>query len=346
MALITSVGARYLLTHLYYLTPDFTTIEPFRDRNLNVWRTHGSYALKSSSTTSFKLSVSQREYAATLISEIEHLLNHASEHRAHLFACQATQHDPSPSWMFVSLYYFALYIGMAWTRATNAAIIYLDKDSIREYCRGAPFSPGGGAFRSSLAINEETNGAEVEIRKCNTSHFHEAVWNQVCNEASSATTWIESLSQSRKPTNEELSSIRAFRLFGGQSFKDPLVWPSKLRNAINYRPGFSYRSVVNNNLLNIKSRLGKPAFAKFEHLLQYGEDAKTKIGKAKDPSLVPNEAVDLLIAQSLVLEAFVEEALTELQAVKDINSSAKRLRQRFNKIHCAPSNILSKVNLS
>lgn len=343
MTAVPTVGARYLLTHLLHVVPEFTIVEPFRDRNLGIWRTQGSHSLISSSSKSFFLAVNHREYAATLIAEIEHLLNHANEHRAHLLNAQSSAREASPSWLFVSLYYFSLFIAMAWTRATNGAILYLDKEAIREYCGSVTPTPGGGAYKASLKINASTGAAELEMKKCGVSHFHEAVWIEVCAEAASAVKWIESFSAARKPTADEMLSLRGLRLFGGVGFDDPIVWPSKLRNAINYRPGFSYRTIVSNNFLRIRSRLGQAPFVSMESLLDYGERAKLAVKGVRNPLDVANDAVDLLIAESLVLEVFIEDCLANLSAIRDIGSSAPKLRQRFNRTHCASNSILSRV---
>ncbi|MCH8619212.1 hypothetical protein [Undibacterium sp. TS12] len=328
---------------LLNVIPEFTALEPFRDNNLNTWRTQGAHSLLTSTKNSIVLSVNQREYASTLFSEAQHLLNHASEHRAHLLDYKNIKDEPSPSWVFVSLYYFSLFIAMAWTRVANGAVLYLDKEAIIEYCGSASIKPGGGAYKASLALDSTTGAAKVNLRKCSTSHFHEAVWIAVSNEVESAIVWIISLSNSRKPTSEELLSLRALNLFRGLSFNDPLVWPSMLRNAINYRPGYSYRTVINHNFLRIRSRLERPSFLHFEELVAFGERAKSATRGVAHPSEIANDSVELLIAQSLVLESFTEDALASICDVRNLESSAGRLRQRFNRKYCNTNSILAKV---
>ncbi|QYG05647.1 hypothetical protein [Janthinobacterium sp. PAMC25594] len=137
---------RYLSEKLLDAIPEFTELEPFRDKNLNNWRMNGAYSFHSATSKSFKLVVNSREYAAVIFADAQHLLNHASEHRAHVLDNSLTT-EPSPSWTFVSLYYFSLFIAMAWSRVSNNAVLYLDKDAIKEFCGTVVGLPGGGAFR-------------------------------------------------------------------------------------------------------------------------------------------------------------------------------------------------------
>jgi hypothetical protein len=340
-------AVRYLLDHLKQLVPDLTDLDPFRDRNLNNWRVTGAYSCSASSTHSFTLNVNPREYAGVIFAEAQHLLNQASEHRAHILNFQNSPNDPSPSWLFVSLYYYSLYIAMAWTRVVNGGIIYLDRDSIRQYCgsfSGNSFA-GAGAFKATLNSDDSIGKYQVEMLKCKSSHFHEAVWIAVNNETALAANWTLSLSASRRQTPEEEVTLRAFRLFGGLNFKDALVWPSKLRNAINYRPGFSYRSVVRNNKLAIGSRLRHNPFQDFEALVAFGEKAKSNLKGVAHPADATNDSIDLLIAQSLILEEIIEESLLELCKFKELKSSAFLLRKKFNGEHCSKKSILTKIAL-
>lgn len=339
-------AVKYLLDHLKQLVPEYTELEPFRDRNLNNWRVAGAYNCSASTAKSFTLDVNPREYAGVIFAEAHHLLNQASEHRAHIFNFHNSQNEPSPSWLFVSLYYYSLYIAMAWTRVVNGGIIYLDKDSIKQYCASSSgiIYAGAGAFKAALSSDDSLGKYQVEVIKCKSSHFHEAVWIAVNNEITIAANWTLSLSASRRQTHEEEVTLRALRLFGGLNFKDALVWPSQLRNAINYRPGFSYRSIVKNNILRVGSRLRQKPFQDFEALVIYGESAKLNLKGVLHPADAPNESIDILIAQSLILEEFIEEALLELCKLKELKSSAYSLRKKFNIKHCTIKNILTQRN--
>jgi hypothetical protein len=321
---------RYLSTKLIDLVPVFTELEPFRDKNMNNWRVSGAYSFFGSTKNSFTLSVNSREYAAVIFADAQHLLNHASEHRAHVLD-NGLPTEPSPSWTFVSLYYFSLFIAMAWSRVSNSSVLYLDKDSIREFCGSAVTVPGGGAF-CAVATTDPTTGATlVEFKKASATHFHEAAWITLHNGIFSAEKWVKDLSASRKATPEEELALRALRLFSGFTFEDPLTWPSRLRNAVNYRPGYSYRSVIKHNFLKIRSKASRPAYASLDAVISEGEVAKNSLRGATSILDFPNEAVSLLIAQSLIVEKFTEDALLNICTIQNLSCSARRLRVNYNK---------------
>jgi hypothetical protein len=232
---------------------------------------------------------------------------------------------------------------MAWTRASNAAIMYLDKDAITDYCPGAMKKPGGGAYEAVGLLDPVTGISTAEFRKCGTSHFHEAVWIATHKQTKKLYQAIQHQSSERKPTPNEVISLRGLALFDGLNFGSPLAWPSKLRNGINYRPGFSYRSVVRNNFLRISSRLAKPTLNDLEAVVSYGEHAKNAIRGFDDPSDVANECVDLLIAQMIFLEAHTEEAFLQVCEMQGLQCSAFRQRRAFVRNNAIVESIISPI---
>jgi hypothetical protein len=332
--------ARYFLRSLLDVIPVYTTLEPYRDLNMNVWRKKGAHSLISSDSSKFVLIVNQREYAANLMAEVQHLLNHAMEHRAHLVNSLSTGEDPSPAWTFVSLYYFSLFVAMAWTRIANKGIFYLDKEAVSEYCNSSQKFPGAGAFCASASRDPATLAYHITFKKCSRSHFHEAVWVCAANEAKEAADWIEKLSSGRRATTEELDSLKAMRLFGGSKFNDPQTWPSVLRNSLNYRPGFGYRSVPKHNNLKIRSRLVKSSWSNMSEVVSFGEKAKQALGNTKEPFESINDAVDLLIVQSVLLENFVEESVRHLCSLQDLACSAATQRAKFGRGYTQKLNTL------
>lgn len=326
-------ATRHLLSTLVKIIPEYPQLEPFRDVSLNNWRKYGSHNLLSSTKKSFRLQVNQREFGAALFADAQHLLNHATEHKAHTLSIGQSGLALSPSWTCVTLYYCALYLALAWTRIANNTILFLDKDAIAEFCRGAAQLPGAGTYRATLAVDDSTGEATLDLQKCNTSHFHEAVWIAVCAEVASLATSIKAQTASRKPSEDEILVLRAMALFQGLSFREPLAWPSKLRNAINYRPGFSYRNIVRHNFLKIESRLKRPALINFAAVVEFGEKAKRAVLGKGSPVDAPNDSMDLLIAQSAIIERLSEDALEEILVVRDAKCSARTMRQQYRKLH-------------
>ncbi|RYZ82495.1 MAG: hypothetical protein EOP04_21915 [Proteobacteria bacterium] len=335
--------ARYALRELLTVIPPCTSLEPYRDQNLNTWRTGGSYTYTSSTKSEFVLQVNHREFAAATFADAQHLLNQTTEHRAQLLQCISSGNEPSPTWLFVTLYYMGLYAALAWTRAVNQAVVYLDKDAIQKFCGSSPTIPGGGSFIVKFVDLGIASSPEVHISK-SLSHFHEAVWARVAHIASDAYKWINLSISTRSGSAEELLALRALDILSKAPFKSMTTWPSKLRNALNYRPGFSYRGVVKNNILRTKSRLSQHGLSDLESIVSYCETARIKIGKAEHPADSPNESIDLLIGVALLLEYFADESFLEICKVQDLTSSASRQRKSYRKTNCtAPKNTLLAV---
>lgn len=325
---------RYALNELLEVIPVLTHLEPYRDLNLNSWRKAGAFRLVSSSKQGFDLEANHREFAAAILADSQHLLNQVLEHRAHLLQAVSTASEPSPTWLFVTLYYLGLYAAMAWTRTTNSSVIYLDKEAIAEFCGPATAKPGGGSFYVRLiqAPLPAAANPTIEVRK-GPSHFHEAVWTRAALEATKAKSWIEAQSASRPPTKDELISLRALDLLARPAFGS-VLWPSKLRNALNYRPGFSYRGVLRNNILRLRSRLNKQPLRTLTEVVEFGERAKLSIGAEKDPARMPNEAAELFIALSLLLEYYSSETLRGVCDLQGLTSSAPKQRTAFTRQFC------------
>lgn len=322
-----------LLPQLSVAIPEYTMLEPYRDRNFNNWRVQGAYNLHASNTSEFVLKVNDREFGGVLFAEAQHLLNHAAEQRAHIIneLASCNVQSLSPSWLFVTLYYLSLYVAMSWTRVANSAIIYLDKEAINIYCGPAAKKPGAGAFELSLFLDDATSIPYVTFKKCSTSHFHEAVWIAAHRTAKRVSDDIKSQSTLRKPTNSELLCLRGLSLFEGHSFSAPLYWQSRARNGVNYRPGFSYRSVVKNNFLRIAAKLSKPRFNSLSDVVTSGERAKLLLRGVADPFTSIDSCIELLIGQTLFIEAAAEATLIQLCNFHELKSSAFSARKSFRR---------------
>ena len=141
--------SKVISDELNQLIPEDTVVEPYRDKSLNEWRTNGSYSCSISNKKMIELKVNQREYAAVVFSECNHFLNHACEHRALLLNTLSGEEDPSPSWGIVSLYYMALFLALALTRACNKSFVFLDKAGVAQLAQDTGRdndTPGAGSF--------------------------------------------------------------------------------------------------------------------------------------------------------------------------------------------------------
>lgn len=327
----TNPVVRYLLQSLLEVIPTFTPLEPYRDSNLNRWRLGGSYQLLSCSRSQITLSVNNiREYSAAMFADGQHLINQVAEHRAHLLNSLSTGKESSPTWTFVTVYYMALFAAMAFTRAGNSAVVYLDSDAVKQYCGNATIRPSGGAFRIS---GSSVQPNEIKISSAKRSHFHEAAWLSCHNDLEGAFKWIEAQSVNRSASADELLNMRALKLFLNIKFQAGPTWPSQLRNALNYRPGYSYRSVIRHNFLHLQSHLLKPKFATFDDVIAHGEAVQQRLLKITTPLEAPNDAIELLIVYSLLLEHYANTAFHAVCEKQGLVYSARGQRAQYKKLH-------------
>jgi len=331
---IASSATRYALRELLDVVPPFTVLEPYRDSNLNRWRSTGSYRCVASSNSGWKLEVNHREFASSLIADCNHLLNQVTEHRAQLLQALSAPVDPSPAWLFVTLYYMGLYSTLAWTRVVNRSVLYLDREAISKYCGGASTRPGAGSYVMQFKVGYPGETAEVDFVR-SVSHFHEAVWLTASKEAIKLCEWVNGATTGRAASSDELLTLRSFAHLAKPAFHNTPHWPSKLRNAVNYRPGYAYRSVLKNNLLRVRRQLTGAKLSTFEDIVSHCDHALGDIDPTMHPADTPNEAVDLLTGLTLMLEAYAEEALDEISSVQDLACSAKRQRTTFRRAMCA-----------
>lgn len=329
--------SRFVQGRLSEVIPEHTNVESYRDENLNNWRSKGSYSSVSVSKSHFSLSVNRYEYGQVLFADIQHLLNQVTEQRAHICNALVAREEPSPTWLFVSTYYLAFYAAMAWSRAINQAIIYLDKEAISKFCFAKVGIPAGGAYEFRLTPNA-TNSPIVTGKKLSNSHFHEAVWVACTNSTSALRKQLQQEISARKPMQEELVALRTLDCFEGFTFEHPHFWQSSLRNALNYRPGFSYRSVCNNNILRLASQYKKAHSKGLDDTLAAAEKMKQITLGNLSPVECPNEATLLMLHQASLLEFHVGEALQQLCQDRGFKNVAHSERLKFTKKFMKDSN--------
>lgn len=294
------------------------------------WRAKGSIQVLSNTGTTLELAVNPYEIAEAVYCDIQHLMNHATEHRAFLVNSLTTRDDPSPSWTFVTAYYWALFLSLALSRMQNKAIVFLDRESVQALGVGVLGStPGGGVFRMSLDIFETTSRRKMRLNKSRNSHFHEVVWNDIYTFAKTQVDELELTSKGRKLSEDEMLDLRAFRCFTGVRFKEPHAWQSTLRNAINYRHGFSYRSITENNSLGLFKLMQIPSKINLRSVVEQCEVVLSELKVVRDPLDIPATSASLLMYQALILDAYCRSALDGFCGSRSINTDLIQKRAKF-----------------
>lgn len=294
------------------------------------WRERGAIQPITSTSTSLELFLNPYEFGEAIYCDIQHLMNHATEHRARLASGISLRNDPSPSWTFVTTYYWALFLSLTISRLQNKTIIFLDKGSVQAISQGASGKPlGGGVFRISLGDFETTSRRKAELSKSRNSHFHETVWNDIYSLALTFVNDLEISSKTRKLSEHELLDLRAFRCFTAVRFREPHAWQSDLRNAINYRHGFSYRSITKDNNIDLSQLISKPNQVSFEKLITDCEDVVSELKEIRDPLESPGTATVLVMYQALILDFYCRAVMKSFCDIRGVMQDLKKERTEF-----------------
>lgn len=294
------------------------------------WRKKGAIQPVAVSASSLELFLNPYQFGEAIYCDIQHLLNHAAEHRARLVSGISLSTDPSPSWTFVTTYYWALFLALTISRLQNKIILFLDKDSVQAISAGvAGKALGGGVFRMSVGDFETTSRRRAELKKAKSGHFHDVAWNDIYALAQTFVAELESSSKSRRLSDDELLDLRAFRCFTKVRFKEPHAWQSTLRNAVNYRHGFSYRSVIKNNNIDLAQLILRPSQGSFEKLVEDCEAIVSDLKETKDPLDAPGTAAQLVMYQTLILDCYCRTVMESFCKARGVTQEVAKERTDF-----------------
>lgn len=294
------------------------------------WRKGGAIQPIAINASSLELYLNPYQFGEAIYCDIQHLMNHATEHRARLVSGISLNTDPSPSWTFVTTYYWALFISLTISRFRNKIILFLDKDSVQAISAEIPGRAlGGGVFRISVGDFETTSRRRAELKKAKSGHFHDVVWNDIYALAQAFVVELELISKSRRLSDDELLDLRAFRCFTNVRFREPHAWQSTLRNAVNYRHGFSYRSVINSNIINLAQLVSRPSQGTFEKLVEACEAVVSDLKATNDPLDAPGASAQLVMYQALILDCYCRAVMKSFCQARGVTQEIAKERADF-----------------
>ena len=278
---------------------------------LNNWRTVGRFTpTTNSSNKHVELSAHPYELGAAIFNDAHALMNQATEQRATLYRLLQADGDPSPSWTLVTVYYWGLFTALAWSRLVGASVVYLDKPALIPLFQGSGSQGKGGAYSVKPGEIVGTSQRKVFLKKCAHSHFHEAVWSFLSSDMYER---YASLDKAEKTTDMEVElEKRIFLCLAHDHFKEAHVWPSLLRNAVNYRPGFSYTEVSGLGFLDICSYMREFRYKSISEIVLAYEEIDKKLralGSSLDPVELYAEASKLLLLKTILLSELCESIL-------------------------------------
>jgi hypothetical protein len=298
-----------------------------KEWTLTAWRTSGELVLAPiQHPGSLTFQGSPYSFASAMLNEVQLLLDHAAEHRVMIHSNVSTNQVCSPSWLFVTTYYWALFAALAFVRLQGKAAWYLDKQSLKTLVAGTPMrAPSGGTYMLEAGTVQGSARRDFNLKQ-SSDRFHEATWKLVTELMKPHLDRVTSVTTSGE--TDQLAEISIFRCLVDDPFRTP-NWPSTLRNAINYRPGFTYQSVHGVDLLD--------NYAFFRDLVPNGwESISTEylaiargISKGSEPDGVLEPATKLLSLKALMLGDLTTNLLNQVIVERRMDRRWGQKRDRF-----------------
>ena len=315
-----STGWQYLRSLSLDAIPTGTKVFYTRAVALHEWRRNGAFTVVSCTKKEVVLEAAAVEIGAALLSDTEYLLDHAAEHRAtlHDAVIRTTWH--SPAWTLVTTYYWAFFSILALTRMTGRSVWFLDKAAIAELksLASAADQPGAGALNLSLEPYISSTIRRIHLHPSNTQ-LHDAVWRTAHHLISDV------FGHADKSNLLEYQLWQTMKAVGDKFGAD---WPSKLRNAVNYRPGYGYREVTQLGQIDMAHNMRLHTPGTINQLLNTLEQQAIAVQKLKEPSEDPRLFSQILGTFAIMVSAILETLHAE---VLDRQGSDRRWRTQRNR---------------
>jgi hypothetical protein len=215
--------------------PPGTSVDFRSPLTLATWQAQGTYTISSTSSSRFSVAAAPADFGGALLSDAAYHLDHALEHQASLMRTLSSGQWSSPAWQVVTFYYWSYFVAMALSRLLGRTVWFITPDVANQFSRLAPtgsVSLPRGTYE--LACGQALSAGTREILLVKRSRrLHEQLWTTVFGLLSDIYNEVGAGVASPQEERLYLAIINSAKLLGD-------VWPSELRNVVNYRPGFAY----------------------------------------------------------------------------------------------------------
>lgn len=207
------------------------------------WHRNGAYTVSGATGTSFSLITASVDIGGALLSDAQFHLDHAAEHQAAVWHDLRSGQWNSPAWLTVTFYYWGYFVAMALSRLLGETVWFLDDAMARQLNMLAPGAAKSGAGTYQLLCGTQVSATDrqIALRKRN-GRLHEQLWSNLFSALKTLTCAVPKGSADPLEERIYLALLNSTNRFG-------LDWPSKLRNSVNYRPGYAYDAVRRSSLL-------------------------------------------------------------------------------------------------
>lgn len=294
---------------------------------LRHWQKMGSYVVEARVTKGFDLAAFTNELGGVLLAECEQFLDHAAEHQVTILQQIRSGVWTSAAWQVVTVYYWAYYALLALTRLLGDSVWFIDTTVANHLTTLAPGTGariGAGAFRVTCGSALSATQRTLQLRKL-SGRSHDGLWRL----------W-SGLVDEVFVTSRPLSGSSEERVFATMRRAVAILgpeWPSDLRNVINYRPGFAYRSVRSASLSSALRNVRDSPPYKFDELLATFESGVASLDSQLDVAEQLEVAVKVLASYTFVIHALSCAVHAEIVDRTGIDKRWLRSRASFLNRH-------------
>jgi hypothetical protein len=230
----------------------------------------------------------------------------------------------------VTFYYWSYFLALALTRMLGRTVWFLDADAVRGLSSLAPHSSppartaGAGTFALSCGPAVSSNEREIYVIKSKETRLHEHVWKNLF------TILSKKLMHFPKGTLD-VAEERLLSCFDRAVSRLGTYWPSELRNAVNYRPGFAYDAVRKIRTLDGFAYLKNPSHFLIERIIDRMESNIATVSKPISIIQNPRTVSRILVDMTFLLHAITTGLHKELIERNGLDPRWRHNRTRFLK---------------
>lgn len=295
---------------------------------LHEWRELGAFNVTLCNKQRIILETAGSEIGGTLMADAEYLLDNSAEHQASVHDAVTGAVWYSPAWLLITAYYWSFFSTLALSRLTGKSTWFLDRQALSIFRKlgGVSQQPPAGAMRLRVGTFISAINREITLEPSG-SQLHDAVWKA-----------FKELADDIFGKVDQNANGLEYRLWWALKRIGDIwgpAWPSKVRNAANYKPGRVYREVVRQDRFDTLKLLKDVTPITHAKLVELLEDQVLRI-RAKETADSPLEGgTRILLLFAITLNAVATNLHSELINRQTGDQRWFALRKRFCDLRCA-----------
>lgn len=304
--------------------PSECRADPAAPVTLTEWQNKGCYTVQSATKKRFEIVVSSADFGSALATEVECLLDAATEHQVTLWKHVHSSDWLSPPWLGVTVYYWSFFLVLAATRLSGRTAWFLTKDATSKFKRLLTVptdSPGAGCYRLDCGASISATDRTVTLTKTD-SRVHDEAWHLWFSDCAAR---LRGLAVRSKHSAEE----RLFDLISRSASRLGEDWPSAFRNAINYKSGFAYSAIRRETVLKPLSYLRNPSTYEVAEVLDRFERNLNSVRTTNPITTTPQAVLEMLVDLTFIIHGLTTELHRELIERHGLDRRWRNSRRAF-----------------